>query len=233
MNKRLFGFGSLKKIELPGAEEASEENKNLKNSIVMKCCFRAVLCAFLICSVFSMVSFDAQSQEISQKVFRLHILANSDSEADQTLKLQVRDVVQQFCSSIYGGAETKQDAQRILTENLGEIVEAAQEEVYRRGYDYDVNGEIVNMYFTNRVYDDITLPAGYYDAVRITIGSGRGHNWWCVMFPPICISAAENTAEISDVLNDEQTEMVTENSYQYKFKIYELYQNLMNKLEGE
>lgn len=204
---------------------------NDKMTVFMRNCFRAVLCAFVICSVLSMVSFDAQSKEISQEVFRLHILANSDSEEDQNLKLDVRDVVQQFCYNIYDEAETKEEAERIISDNLGEIVAAAQGEVDRQGFDYRVSGEIVNMYFTNREYDDITLPAGYYDAVRITIGSGEGHNWWCVMFPPICISAAENTAEISDVLDGEQTELVTDKSYQYKFKVYELYQNLMNSLE--
>lgn len=200
-------------------------------TVFMRNCFRAVLCAFVICSVLSMVSFDAQSKEIAGEVFRLHILANSDSEEDQNLKLDVRDVVQQFCYNIYDEAKTKEEAERIISDNLDEIVAVAQGEVDRQGFDYKVRGEIVNMYFTNREYDDITLPAGYYDAVRITIGSGEGHNWWCVMFPPICISAAENTAEISDVLDEEQTELVTDKSYQYKFKVYELYQNLMNSLE--
>lgn len=204
-----------------------------RTNIFMKLCFKSVLCAFVICSVLSMVSFDVQSKEISDEVFRLHILANSDSEEDQNLKLAVRDVVQEYCYGIYDDAQTKEDAERVISDNLDVIVAAAQKEVYRQGYDYPVKGEIVNMYFTNRVYDDITLPAGDYDAVRITIGSGAGHNWWCVMFPPICISAAENDADISDVLNDEQTELVTESSYQYKFKIYELYQNVMEKLDKE
>lgn len=199
----------------------------------MKLLCKSVLCGFLICAMLSMVSFDAESKEISTEVFRLHILANSDSEEDQNLKLDVRDVVQEFCYNIYDEAKTKEDAEKIISDNLDDIVTAAQNEVYRQGFDYSVKGEIVNMYFTNRVYDNITLPAGNYDAVRITLGSGEGHNWWCVMFPPICISAAENDADISDVLTDEQTEMVTEKSYQYKFKIYELYQNAMEKLAKE
>lgn len=196
-------------------------------------CFKAILCGFIISFALSMISFDAQSKEISNEVFRLHILANSDSVEDQNLKLAVRDVVQEFCYNIYDGEKTKDEAEQLITKNLPEIIEVAQQEVYRQGYNYTVNGEIVNMYFTNRVYDDITLPAGNYDAVRISIGGGEGQNWWCVMFPPICIGAAENNADISDVLTQEQTEMVTDESYQYKFKVYEIYQNLMNKIDKE
>lgn len=205
--------------------------KALKDSSKAHIVFKSVLCGFIISFMISMVNFDAQSKEISTEVLRLHILANSDSEEDQTLKLNVRNVVQEMCYNIYDDAENKDNAEFIVRKNLDDIINAAQAEVYKEGYDYDVNAELVNMYFTNRVYNDITLPAGYYDAVRITIGSGEGHNWWCVMFPPICISAAENDAEISDVLNDEQTELVTDSSYEYKFKVYEVYQNVMEKLE--
>lgn len=204
--------------------------KNFSTS--SKLVFKSVLCGFIICFALSMTDFDAQSKEISNEVFRLHILANSDSEEDQNLKLSVRDKVQEFCRNIYGSAKTKEDAERIIKDKLPEIIETAQNEVYRKGYDYIVNGEIVNMYFTNRVYDNITLPAGDYDAVRLTIGEGRGHNWWCVMFPPICISAADNTADISDVLSDEQTKLVTDGGYEYKFKIYEVYQDLMEKISA-
>ena len=198
-----------------------------------KLVFKAVLCGFLICFALSMTDFDAQSREISNEVFRLHILANSDSEEDQNLKLSVRDEIQKFCYNIYGNAKTKEDAEKILSEKLPEIIETARKIVTEKGYNYPVKGEIVNMYFTNRVYENITLPAGNYDAVRITIGEGKGHNWWCVMFPPICISAADNTAEISDVLSDEQTELVTDSGYEYKFKIYEVYQNAMDFLTNE
>ncbi|MDE7390524.1 MAG: stage II sporulation protein R, partial [Lachnospiraceae bacterium] len=158
--------------------------------------------------------------------------ANSDSEEDQNLKLDVRDCVQQLCYNMYNTAQNKEEAEKIAQESLQRIISVAQNEVNRQGYDYQVHGEIVNMYFENRTYDDITLPAGNYDAVRLTIGEGAGHNWWCVMFPPICVSACENTADISDVLNDEQTDLVTNSGYTYKFKVYELYQNLMEYVNG-
>ncbi len=212
-------------------KKSSFMNKSIFSNSA-KLVFKSVLCGFIICFALSMTNFDAESKEISNEVFRLHILANSDSADDQNLKLAVRDAVQKYCYSIYNDAAAKEDAERIIAERLPEIIAAAQNEVYKNGCNYPVKGEIVKMYFTNRVYENITLPAGDYDAVRITIGEGKGHNWWCVMFPPICISAADNEAEISDVLDEEQTELVTDNKYEYKFKIYEVYQNLMDKLGG-
>ncbi len=196
------------------------------------CIFKAVLCSFIICFAAAMTDFDVQSKEISNKVFRLHILANSDSGEDQALKLEVRDRIQEFCKSIYTTAKTKEDAERIMKQKLPEIIDVAQKEVRKRGFSYPIKAEIVNMYFTNRVYDNITLPAGDYDALRITIGDGKGHNWWCVMFPPICINAAENNSKISDVLDYEETKLVTDEKYEYKFKIYEIYQNLMEELDN-
>ncbi len=193
---------------------------------------KAVCCAFCVCFVMSMTSFDAQSREISDEVLRLHILANSDSEFDQSLKLEVRNMVQQVCYNIYGDADNVQAAKAIVSEHLDEIRQAAQSVVDEWGCDYEVKCEIVNMYFTTRVYDDITLPAGSYDAVRVTIGTGEGHNWWCVMFPPICIGTAGNDADISDVLTEEQTELVSQSPYSYKFKVYEWYRDLMELLDN-
>ena len=105
---------------------------------------------------------------------------------------------------------------------MSDIVNTAQNVAAQYGYDYDISGELVNMFFPNRVYDDFTLPAGYYDAVRLKIGSGKGHNWWCVMFPPVCIAAAE--CDISDVLSDSQLDLVKSDGISYRFKIYEWFE---------
>ncbi len=207
--------------------------KNKNSSVIGKILFKALLCSFVVCSLMSMTSFSAQSESISESVLRLHIMANSDSEKDQELKLNVRDLVQNICYNMYNRTVTLDEAERIVSQNLETIRETVQNEVYRQGFNYNVNAEIVNMYFTNRVYENITLPAGYYDAVRITLGEGKGHNWWCVMFPPICISTSENTADISDVLSCEQTDIVTNKSYDCKFKIYEMFCDISEKINGK
>ncbi len=149
------------------------------------------LAAGLILAVFigSFTSFARDTGEIRADVMRLHILANSDSAADQLLKLQVRDRV---LSGFSGGA-TKAEATQKL--KLAQIEAAAEEEILRRGYSYHVKAGLVNMYFESRAYNGVTLPAGRYDAVRVEIGEAKGQNWWCVMFPPMCIPAAAEKPE--------------------------------------
>ncbi len=193
--------------------------------------FRAVLSSFLICCMLSLTKFDAQSRCIADSVVRLHILANSDSEEDQQLKLDVRNMVQDLCYNMYENVQSRSEAETIIEERLPFIIGSVREEIRKKGYDYDVSGELVDMYFTNRTYDNITLPAGYYHALRITIGEGKGHNWWCVMYPPICISCAEKRADISDVLDENTTKLVTDSSYKYDFKVYELYRNFIERIK--
>ncbi len=195
----------------------------------VKTAVKALICGFVVCFAFSMTKFDAQSRAISQQVVRLHILANSDSEEDQQLKLMVRDRVQQMCADIYPADCDKAAAERIIAQRIESITQEAQRVVREQGYDYSVSGELVDMYFTNRVYGNITLPAGKYKALRLKLGSGEGHNWWCVMFPPICISASG--ADISDVLSDEQTQLVTSGKAEYKFKVYEMYEQLVKAID--
>lgn len=205
--------------------------KFLESSVLNKASkmfIKSLLCAFIIYTALTMTEFDAQSREISNEVLRLHIIANSDSARDQQIKLLVRDKVQSMCKDLYPEGCTKKQARSILENKLPELVQAACETLREQNCDLPVHGEIVNMYFTNRVYDDITLPAGNYDALRLTIGNGEGHNWWCVMFPPICIAASGG--DISDVLTDEQTELVKSDKIEYKFKLYEIYEDLTNKL---
>lgn len=205
--------------------------KFLESSVLNKASkmfIKSLLCAFIIYTALTMTEFDAQSREISNEVLRLHIIANSDSARDQQIKLLVRDKVQSMCKDLYPEGCTKKQARSILENKLPDLVQAACETLREQNCDLPVHGEIVNMYFTNRVYDDITLPAGNYDALRLTIGNGEGHNWWCVMFPPICIAASGG--DISDVLTDEQTELVKSDKIEYKFKLYEIYEDLTNKL---
>ncbi len=175
--------------------------------------------------------FAKDCEEIRRKVVRLHVLANSDTEEDQALKLKVRDTVTQTAAGLFDTAGDAGEALEVAKEQLPVILAAAQQRVYDEGYDYPVNAELTRMYFTTRTYDAGTLPAGMYDAVRITIGEGAGKNWWCVVFPPICVPAAAEHKELTDVLDEDQVDIVTRpQKYEVKFKIVELWEGLTHQL---
>ena len=198
----------------------------------MKSFLKAVITAFVLTFILTQTIFTAQCEEIPENILRLHILANSDSEEDQNLKIKVRDHILRESTELFENTDNKKEAVHITKTNLKKIVNNAQQYVYSLGYDYKVRGEIVqDMYFNTREYDSYTLPAGRYDAFRIIIGEGEGHNWWCVMFPPMCFSMAEENSDLTQVLTDEQLE-ITENKpkYEYKLKIVEIYNELKEKL---
>lgn len=191
-----------------------------------KLLLKSACIAFVFTVLFSVIPFQAECKTISQDVFRLHILANSDSEEDQSLKLKVRDRILEYTEVLFNSAKTKEEAESLISENLQNIVNEGQKTVHQNGYNYDVKAELTNMYFTTRHYDKYTLPSGMYDALRITIGSGEGHNWWCVMFPTICITAAEDRdTKAKEVLDDEEYNLVT-NECEYKFFVVEIFEKM-------
>ena len=193
---------------------------------------RAVAAALVLSVAISFCGFSGQCDQIRGKVLRLHVLANSDSDEDQQLKLKVRDTVVETAAGLFDTAANEQEAIEQAKAKLPEIEAAAQQRVYDEGYDYAVHAYIVHMYFTTRQYDTVTLPAGMYDALRITIGSGRGHNWWCVVFPPMCVSAASDAEELNDVLDPDQEEIVTEpRKYEVRFKIVEIIEDISNQFQ--
>lgn len=201
----------------------------------MKKIEKAVLCGIIIAILVAMVSdfsaFAKQCDEIRGSCLRLHILANSDSVSDQNLKLKVRDKILSDSSELFITAANKSQAMADVRKNLDKIKEIAQKEVYSEGYNYPVNVELVNMYFTTKTYGDVTLPAGDYDAVRVLIGTAKGHNWWCVMFPPLCLPSAEGTVKLDKVLSKNQTSIVKGNKkpqIQIKFKVVEIYEGIVN-----
>lgn len=190
---------------------------------------RALALALGVSVVISLCGFEGACQGIRDNVLRLHILAHSDSPEDQALKLLVRDTVIDETASLFDEAKTEQEARAVVAAHLADIEQAAQQCVYDEGYGYPVKAELTEMYFTTRVYDNVTLPAGNYEAVRITIGDAAGQNWWCVVFPPMCVSAATDAAALSDVLTDEQQDVV-ENSgrYEVRFKVVEWFGSAAN-----
>ena len=139
----------------------------------------------------------------------------------------MRDRILAESAGLLDNAKDKEDAQQIIKSKIPLLKEAPQDEVKKNGYNYPVNVEMANMYFTTRKYDEVTLPAGDYDALRVTIGKAEGHNWWCVVFPPMCLPAAEESKELSDVLNSNQLQIVKQTGdFEVKFKTVELYEEL-------
>lgn len=198
----------------------------------MKTFGKALCLAFIFAILLNFAGFTAGCEEIPSQVLRLHVLANSDSQEDQSLKLQVRDRVLQASDGMLNGVKNRGEAEASVREKLGQLQEAAQDEVQKRGYDYPVQARLAKTYFTTRVYGDVTLPAGEYDALEITIGSGKGHNWWCVIFPQLCLPAAEDRKELEDVLNPTELKIVRDGGgYQVKFKTVEYYEQLKQWLE--
>ncbi len=185
----------------------------------------ALLVGMLLAICISGVAAYAQGcYDIRQNVLRLHILANSDSQEDQELKLRVRDRVLACSEDLFYDVDSLAGAQECVDQQLDEIRRVAQEEVYAQGYDYPVQVEHVRMFFDTREYDDFVMPAGNYDAVRITIGEAKGKNWWCVLYPPLCLPAAEDKEE---VFTPEQEEIIEKPvQYEVKFKIVEIAQTV-------
>ena len=193
----------------------------------------SVLAALLLLCIVNISSFSQKCDEIRDKMLRMHVIANSDSDADQELKLKVRDAVLAEGKEIFDGSVTAEQAKEKILPKTERLRDVALQVVKDEGFDYDVQVTVASEYFTTRTYDNsVTLPAGYYTAVKVVIGEGAGHNWWCVMFPPMCLPAAEAECEISDVLDSEQTDIVENGSkYHFKFKIVEIYEELIRKFK--
>lgn len=166
--------------------------------------FVLIACIFCIaCS--ALFSFGEECSFIRENTLRLHILANSDSPADQALKLKIRDAVLSCSGELFSGCDTRQKMISAAQEQLPKIQQVAEQTALHNGYELPVAASVTDMFFETRRYDHVILPAGTYTAVRIELGAAAGKNWWCVLYPPLCVSAAqtgftEEEAQISDSL---------------------------------
>lgn len=134
------------------------------------------------------ISANQGQAEWAEEVVRLHVLANSDAEADQALKLQVRDAILAEMPTLFQGAHSQTDALQIVRRHLPALRRIAQRTIARAGYVYSVKATVGTFEFPDRTYGDVTLPAGPYEALRLEIGEAKGANWWCVLFPPLCFT---------------------------------------------
>lgn len=190
----------------------------------------SVLAGFLLTLIFTcLVGFSGTCETLREDVLRLHILANSNSEEDQALKLKVRDRLLEETPALFGSAASKEEAEAAAKANIKRLTEVAQEEIARNGYDYPVTISVGKQYFSTREYETFTLPAGTYDAIQVKIGAAEGKNWWCVMFPMLCVPASMDQPE--DVFTEEQAEVVeNQQKYEVRFKVVEVFEDLRKQV---
>lgn len=191
----------------------------------------SICVGMIIAIIFSICSFAKTSEKIRSDVLRLHVIANSDSSADQNLKLRVRDYILKEGKGIFNGSVTVENAVEKIRPQISELEKSTNEFIKAMGFDYNVKITLSNEYFTTRSYESVTLPAGKYLALRVVIGSGEGHNWWCVMFPPMCIPAADKKDEIENVFSDDEIKLVESNpKYEPRFKVIEIYESIRERI---
>ena len=187
----------------------------------------SVTVGIVVAILFSICSFAKTSEEIRSDVLRLHVIANSDTSVDQNLKLRLRDYILQEGKDIFNGSVNVENAVEKIEPVLPELEKSAKAFVNQAGFDYDVKISLSNEYFTTRTYETVTLAAGKYLALRVVIGSGEGHNWWCVMFPPMCVPAADKKDEIENVFSEKEIKLVeSKPKYEPRFKVVEIYEQL-------
>lgn len=172
-------------------------------------------------------------QDISGKLIRFHVLANSDSDIDQDLKLRVKDEVLKYISPILEKSQSLEESREILKNEDENIIKIAEDYIKSQGFDYTVETTLTKENFPVKEYGNIVLPQGEYEAYRILIGEGKGENWWCVMFPPLCfidvtkgqVSYEETENKMKEVLTEEEFSQVNkkENDVKFGLKLFDLF----------
>ena len=204
-------------------------NSKIRNIFIIM----LLLILYVLFSAFSYAS--TISKDISESVFRLHVIANSNSEEDQNLKYIVRDALISYMNNISKDASSKEEAISIARSHKDDFYNIAIDTIKDNGFDYDVKISIGNFSFPTKKYGDISLPAGYYDALKVEIGNASGENWWCVMFPPLCfvdvssgIVPDESKDSMKENLTEEEYSIISsnDNDIKVKFKIIEMLQNV-------
>ena len=179
------------------------------------------------------------SSNLKDSVFRLHVLANSNTEEDQLLKYKVRDNLIAYMNNLCSNLDSKEDAINIAKSHIEDFRKIALDVIRENGYNYDAYVEIGNFEFPTKNYGDISLPAGYYDSLRVKIGKAEGQNWWCVMFPPLCfvdvtsgVVPEESKENLKENLSNEDYTIISDDNpaTKLKFKIVELFKNFSLKL---
>jgi stage II sporulation protein R len=206
----------------------------MKKVIIIISC---VLAIFTLVTNKIQVKSKSVQEDIASKIIRFHVIANSDLKDDQALKLRVRDKVIEYMQPRLKNSKNIEESRKIIKESDKEIVAIANEVIKENGYNYSVKTTLSDENFPIKTYGNITLPPGKYQAYRIIIGEGKGQNWWCVMFPPLCfvditkgeVSYKETEKEMKSVLSQDEYKIVNnqlnkpkDNEIKFEFKILEI-----------
>lgn len=220
--------------------------KNIRNRIYI---LASILVVILITSTFVIIKevnkIEACTYDYKDKLIRFHVIANSDSDKDQKLKLKVRDEVISYLQPKLENSNSIEESEKIIKNEYKTLENISKKVISKNGYNYTVKVGLEYSNFPARQYSSVVLPAGKYKALRIIIGEGKGKNWWCVMFPPLCFVDEQNNVidketdeKLKKVLTKDEYELIVEkdkkniNNLQIKFKIVEVFQKILN-LEKE
>ena len=215
-------------------------NTKIKIRIVVSVLMLIVTVGLMATTIYGQVSkIDTASASYKDKLIRFHVLANSDSEEDQQLKLKVRDAVIDYLQPKLRNSKSINESEKIIINEEDNLINICEDVIQANGYDYGVDIELGYSNFPTKQYSSVVLPAGEYKALRILIGKGQGKNWWCVMFPPLCFVDKQNNvidketdAKLREVLTEEEYELIVEkdndkvDDLTIKFKIVEIIQKI-------
>ena len=193
---------------------------------------KALVCGFVLAALCSFFPFAAACGQLPRDVVRLHVVANSNGAEDQAVKLLVRDAVLEEAARWYQGAGSMEEASSQLCTHLQSIAGAARKVLGEQGVDYSATAQMTEMYFPTRDYGDFRLPAGRYRTLRVTLGEGAGKNWWCVVFPSLCLPAATQEEALLTLPEGERQVVEGGQDVQVKLKAVELWESLREWLRG-
>ena len=217
-------------------------NKNIKSRITLCTLILIGILGIMATYTYAQISkIDRFSDDYKDNLIRFHVLANSDSDEDQNLKLKVRDEVISYLQPKLKDSKSIQESEKIILNEEDKLMDICKETIKENGYDYDVSINLGYSKFPTKQYSSVVLPAGEYKALKIVIGKGQGRNWWCVMFPPLCFVDEQNNVidketdeKLKSVLTKDEYELIVEkdnkkvNDLQIKFKIVEVFQKILD-----
>lgn len=193
---------------------------------------KAMVTILVICGLFYVLSVHKDRQALNEQIIRLHVVADTDDPVDQEVKLQVKDEVLKLVETIKSNASSKAEALERLREKLPELQKAANDVLQRLKMQYQATVTLDEEPFPTRVYDTFSLPAGVYDSLRVTIGNGEGQNWWCVVFPDLCLPAAssevENTAIEAGFSDTLSKTLTRQEGYTIRFWLLDFFGRIQN-----